>query len=358
MLVSACASPAPESDPFPDMERCDAERTSVLAVRFRDDWREELVVALPEGLERISVGGLVEDANFANRGDILVSYTGTAGEMRVEARRFAAAVDTTAAKAQFDALALWAYEGALVEPGSHLLGEPCFDAWRDECQLRVFYDDPDEGPDATQPLRLGADFRITLPPDYGGRLELTTEDELEAHELSDVIVGGLEGSLDVELGSGTVEIRVAEDNPGVRCEQAELEACEAADWALDCGCLDLGWIDVESFGHPDVTIDLPADAWARVGLEVRDPPYDCPLIVECGDFDACEISEPNAAVRLARLNDPSDGASANDGMRVGVGFDGCADVTHEPWPECAEVIEPRGSARVCSGCLDGGQGGG
>ena len=90
---------------------------------YRDEWREELVVAAAE-VQHLDVGGTMFRDNFANRGDIEVRYEQGSSEIRVELQRFTIAKCVEDAERAFDHMSLrWACGAA---DGGFVLGRPGF----------------------------------------------------------------------------------------------------------------------------------------------------------------------------------------------------------------------------------------
>ncbi len=168
LLFTACA------DPANDTEHAQGEP-------FRDEWRVELsapvTLAGAGRLQDLLVGGHEHESNFANRGDVIVQFHDE-DRIVVEMRRFTRAADPERAREDFDHTMLWAYIGgdvAPVPPQQMEFPRPCVGedgSLRDGCGLRVYYDGN------SQPLRTGADLRVTLPARWTGQLDLITQDSI------------------------------------------------------------------------------------------------------------------------------------------------------------------------------------
>ncbi|MCH9686321.1 MAG: hypothetical protein K0V04_33120 [Deltaproteobacteria bacterium] len=146
---------------------------------FRDQWRVELdaTVALdgPGALDELLIGGTTFESNFSNRGDVIVQFHDEA-RVIVEMRRFTHALSSQSAAEEFEDLALWAFLGgdvAPMRPEQMQFPRPCIGAagnFLDGCGLRVYHRGN------AQPLRAGADVRVTLPAAYRGEINVITED--------------------------------------------------------------------------------------------------------------------------------------------------------------------------------------
>lgn len=201
----------PESPPFDDGDR-----------PYRDQWRTELDAPFAlEGFDAIRtlwVGGPEYEGNFANRGDIVVQFHDEE-RIVVEMRRFAHAQSAEQAQSYFDALQLWAYARDIERPmhPSHMMyPRPCVGddgALVDECAMRVYY----EG--LQQPVRTGADIRVTLPAAYRGQLDIFTEDLISDSTYlnrGNVCVEPTRAQIKAELGRGIGVASIAgpEQSPG------------------------------------------------------------------------------------------------------------------------------------------------
>ncbi len=319
------------------------------------------------------IGGRAIEDNFVNRGDIEVFFNGPEDKITVQMRKFTFAPDEATAQANWDRLIPWAYSGSVVPPGPDIIDDDCSLAFRDGCEIRVWYDG------LTQPVRDGADIRVILPPSYMGNLDIITEDNVEEDQYpdrGDVTVSGLRGTADIELDSGNVQIDLAADVlEAPACGAEAVKACEdyvdpetmePAPWALQCGCTDFGKVRVESRGEraANVTVDMPGDLWATARMENAQPGLTkdsdplCTAIAECGGIDDCEDLNFDPAFpwkRDVEFNDPGD--TAVEG--VGYGFDltseACQNVAFASEPDdwgSEPDVETRGNLKICSGCLD------
>jgi hypothetical protein len=330
-----------------------------------DDWRVSIDTALAEDVGLINIGGRAFEHNFANRGDVEVRFDGEDGRIKVELRKFTFAPSVEDARSAFDALSVWAFAGeSLRAPDASMAASACAELWADACELRVYYDGQ------VQPLRTGADIRVTLPPSFDGHLSVHTEDVTVDDEYplqGDVRIIGLPGSADVEVERGVVEISLAREIlPAPACGFEANQSCEAwtedgtpAPWALGCGCTDFGRVKVEA-ESADVTVEVPVDLWAQLSLEnayESNTELGCEVEVECGSFEQCEMLFVDELVpgRLrAELNDPGERALEGAGYLVNVLSDACVSASYVDGPEDYQdpKVARRGDLRVCSDCLD------
>lgn len=330
----------------------------------RDEWRTAIDAELGEDVESINIGGLEDDGNFANRGDIEVRFDGEEGRVLVEMRRFAFATDLEEVQPVFERLWPWAFAGeSLQAPNGSMIDGDCSVVWQDDCHLRVYYDGQ------RQPYLAGADLRVTLPPSFRGHLDVTTEDLVadEAYPLrGDVRIDGLPGSADISVEAGTVQVSLAEDalvapacgaQGNATCEQW-LDGEEPAPWALACGCTEFGNLRVLG-SAADVTLDVPRELWANLHVENAHTAATelwCDVEVDCGGFADCEMLLDDEVVpgkKKAELNDPGPSALEGAGYSVRVFNDACHSVSYADGPEDYEDpgIDVRGEILVCAGCL-------
>ncbi|MCX4243586.1 hypothetical protein [Paraliomyxa miuraensis] len=362
-LLCACASgPLPGERPFRDPWRVEAE------IEFVHTGAEGDLI-IPE----LRIGG-VGNGNFANRGDVIVTFDGPPDLMTVELRRFVAASTEDSAREQLALIGLWAYEGALELPGAKDPNDDCTDHWRAGCQLRVFQDAQ------TQREVAGADIRVTLPADYRGALLVQTEDDAAVGgylDRGDVCIDGLPGSAEVQLHSGRAFVRLRDDvSPVPTCAPADVAACERwsvmgpdgapvlSPWAPECPCLAAG----ESFGRvivdtrdvdaADAVVDVPASLWTTFALEnrlvdARD--RECTVSVSLPE-EALSLDEFDSSARArGALGYPGQPAWNGAGYRVSVRSGTCGPVGYAEDPDEFAVDEPpterRGDLEVCTGCI-------
>ncbi len=171
---------------------CILESTDTLEERglqpFRDQWRVELdapvTLSGTGALRDLLIGGVEHEDNFSNRGDVIVRFHDDE-RVVVELRRFTQASSAEQAAAEFDQLALWAFFGgdrAPMRPEQMQFPRPCVGEtgrFLNGCGLRVYH----QG--IAQPLRSGADVRVTLPASYAGNVQVITQDTIaDAHYLN------------------------------------------------------------------------------------------------------------------------------------------------------------------------------
>lgn len=318
------------------------------------------------------IGGTDVDDNFINRGDVEVFFTGPEGAITVQMRRFTFAPDEAVAQENWDRLLPWIYSGSVVPPSDEIEEDNCKDAFRDGCQVRVWYNGQ------TQPVRDGADIRVIMPPSFAGKLEIVTEDNIAEDtypDRGDVRIKGLLGSAEIEVDSGNVEVKLASDileapscGPELvqMCEDyVDPDTMEAAPWDLDCGCTSFGQVRVDSRNEraANITVDMPGDLWATANMENAQPGMTessdplCEAIVECGNIDNCEdLRKDFPWKRQTEFNHPAgDAAIAGAGYGFPVTSASCQNVTYVDGPDDygSELpTEKRGDLTICSGCVD------
>lgn len=362
-LLTACPTPPP---------------TGGDRAPYVDEW--ELVDEGPATeLRKLSIGGRISSDNFANRGDVEVIYDPAATTIRVEMQRFTIASSAESAEEAFASMSYWGYDSATpsASPDPALA---CFLPENDACYIRNYYDG------MTQPIRDGVNFRVTIPAGWDGDLVVGTSDNLgegiETYpDRSDVSVDGLAGTLEVDLDSGNLEVRV-DPNIDHYAGCSANDACETGDAGAMppvgpfdpmCGCSDPTFITVENGPGQasNITIDVPAAShvtengrWYDVRLEntgdfSSSADFECTATIRCEEFGAgCVINPDFTAIgykEWAEINYPGDPAIPGTGIQVNATSQGCANITYledpldydlDTWPE-----EKRGDLLVCSGCL-------
>ncbi|HWB82440.1 MAG TPA: hypothetical protein VG755_46075 [Nannocystaceae bacterium] len=369
---------------------CDADETAP----FRDQWKTihkgRFDVLDDDGNPAISdltIGlGLGYDKNFTNRGDVIVQFDGPPDTIEIELRRFTFACSEDDAADDFAKLQLWAYNASLGAPlkpdemddthrcgGSDEDGLP--DPWLDDCGVYVYY----EG--LQQLMRAGADIRVTLPPDYRQRVAISTGDDVAEDSYpnrGNVCVSGLDGTLDVDIGSGLAFVSLAPGaSPMPACPEQLREECESFDdpategpdaWALGCGCIAQGY----DFGHVKIAsrapspstmiVDAPAELWTHFSAENNGvnelAGKHCTATI--AGFDQVEWMGNDPAQPWKRsgwLNQPS--AAPPTGFGVTLASLGCDPVASVESPddwdadEDDPAAELRGDLTLCTGCLAG-----
>ena len=371
-------------------------------IPWRDEWRtvidQPFPVFEPDGdlaIGSLTIGGVQENENFANRGDVIVTYADTP-RIVVEMRRFTMAPDEALAEEHFDELQIWAYvsSGSPQAPENMDPADACRDpngatAWRDGCEIRVYYDG------LSQLARSGADLRVTLPATWVGDLSVVTEDnaaDADYHNRGNVCIEGLAGSADVTLGSGVAYVVLDEDvSPSPLCPPDDVIACEVAGWdPAACPCLAssggiaLGGTQISTHdaSAADATIDTPADLWSSVFLVNESPTQTTVASTNtCTDGDGmcCDaVVDPSVGVYLldetigdaltrppwrnqGSINFPGLPAVAGAGYSLQVHSAACQSVSTTEDPEdfvgagegTQQHAEERGNLEVCSDCLRG-----
>jgi len=338
---------------------------------YIDDW--ETVAELPAAqFTLLSVGDrLTSDDNFANRGDVEIHYEPGTDLITVEMQRFTVAESEMLAQANFDKMQYWGYALSTPEPpADDNTLEQCSNTDADAvstCYIRNYYDG------LTQPIRDGANFRVTIPEGWPGQLLVVTSDNLgegvETYpDRSDVIVDGVNGDLSVDMDSGNVQVRV---DPSLAhysdCSLEASQTCEEMGYVMGCGCTVPTNISIanNSGQASNITVDVGAtDNWYSMILENRgdfsaSDEFVCAATIDCAPFDDCVIDEAYAndpAQERAEVNFPNNGMAAEGaGIRIELTSDSCANITYVDGIEDhgAEELpeEKRGEVSVCVGCL-------
>ena len=328
LLVSGCAADVIDVN---DEDSLDPLRP------LRDEWRIEIDTSFDaEAVSRISIGGLEESNNFANRGDVIVRFDGAPGRITVEMRRFTFNRESDI-EGDLDSLSLWTHriEDGLSSP-LDLPPSACAERWDQDCAMRVHFDGPGQVGTA------GADLRVTLPPEYVGRLEVMTEDNDEfAYRITaEVCMLGLRGTTNVTMGSGRAWLSLADDIAQVPgCPEEDVLACENADppWSFDCPC-------VQATGFPisrvhgeaaEMVVSVPSDFWANLVASAEPP---CEQTAAVAPENAPPGAWPDAGYRIEASNRACDEVAFYE--------------TPDDWEENLEPhAEQRGNVEICRDCL-------
>lgn len=330
------------------------------------------------GVRSITIGGS-DPENWTNRGDVEVFLTGPDNEITVEMRRFTSADSETQASENYANMSLWAFATSGVgKPGDQEPETNCTTngVWLDNCQIRVYYDG------LQQPIRDGADLRVTLPASYDGEIVINTSDNIEDSQYvdrSDVTVKGLRGNAEITVDSGNVNVFMARDAlPGETiCDPATIDACvnwtdpdtmEADPWSIDCPCTDYGSLLIASRASQssNITVDIPGGLWATANSNNKQPGLTTISTPTCTAETACDgldcrddqYEESQPWRRRTEFNDPGgDNSSAVEagGYNMILTSESCSNVDFHPTPESFEdepEVEKRGDLLVCNGCLD------
>jgi hypothetical protein len=330
-----------------------------------DEWQVEAELPAAQFVA-LSIGDRLTSENFANRGDVEVRYVANTDVITIEMQRFTVASNEVNAQLAFEKMQYWGYNRSSPEKPTEALGvHACTSPEHDTCYIRAYYDGMYE------PIRDGANFRVTIPAGWGGDLDIVTSDNLEEGvdtypDRSDVIVHGLNGNLDVDLDSGNVHVRMDPNVPHYAgC--ADSQACEEMGYAIGCGCDEPTLVSIanKSGQASNVTVDVgAADNWYSMVLENRgtfsaSDDFVCNATIDYGPFTNYMVDDASAAAPWeegAEINFPGSPASNGNGIRISLISEACANIRYaedpgdydaDPLPE-----EKRGELRVCVGCLD------
>lgn len=316
---------------------------------FRDEWRVEFSAPFPydpesedPGIERIYVGEAVAELGGTNRGDVLVEFDAPAETIEVELRRFTFAGSPDAAEEGFSRISAVARDGK---------GHDCTARWWDACTLTLLHEGQSE------PLRSGADMRIHLPPDYRHRLEIHAHDvadETDYPYRGDVCLRGFSGDAAITLDSGRAVVQLSDaTTPAPSCTTAQIETCEAADWA-GCGCAFGRFsIDTRENGRSDMTVDIPSGLWARASLSNVDTQGGaCELAI---DVPGVEIGTMSSVAIDGEVARPDGASGAVHGYEIALRSLHCGDTPYVDEPADFQMPQTarQGDLKVCSGCLVG-----
>lgn len=334
---------------------------------YVDDWRTEAELPADQ-FTYLSIGDRETSDNFANRGDVEVRYVDGANSIKIEMQRFTVANSPDDVDETFGRMQYWGYNKSSPEKPSDKIAPDLCTANADisSCYIRAYYDGQ------LQPVRDGANFRITVPAGWDGDIDITTSDNLEEGidiypDRGDVIVDGLNGNLSVDLDSGNVEVRV---DPNIlhyaSCSAEANMTCEDMDYAMGCGCSEPTNIDIKNGNAQasNITVDVGnADNWYTMILENRgmfssSDDFVCNATIDCDSFADCNIDSAYANIAYqerAEVNYPGMPAVEGTGIRIELISESCGNIKYvdgiedyglEDLPE-----EKRGELRVCVGCL-------
>jgi hypothetical protein len=369
-LLTACPAPPPT--------------TSEDRKPYIYEW-ETVAEGPVDAITKISIGDRITTDNYANRGDVEVIFDAAATSAKIEMQRFTIANDQELADAAFLKMQYWGYDSstpAIYDPENNPEDAAilCFAPDTTSCYIRAYY----EG--QSQPVRDGANFRVTLPAGWNGDLEITTSDNLNEGietypDRGDVTVMGLSGTLSVDLDSGNVVVKV---DPTIEhyagcgandiCETGDADAVPpVGPFDPACGCTDPTFIKVANGPGQasNVTIDVPtvsavngAPRWYDAKLEnegdfTGNDEFVCTAKIDCEDFGAGCVINPDFAdipyKEWATLNYPGDPAIPSTGIQINVTSKACANVAYLEDPTDYDLeefpLEQRGNLEVCSGCL-------
>lgn len=332
---------------------------------FVDDWQEELSGPAAQ-ITKLSIGDRLTADNFANRGNVEVRYVDGATDITIEMQRFTIAKNQKDADAAFGRMQFWAYDIATpAKPKPEDEAKGCFAPDVTGCYIRNYYDGQ------LQPVRDGANFRVTIPRGWDGDLEITTEDNIEAGietypDRSDIIVDGVAGNLLVDMDSGNIQVRMDPTTDHYAACSSN-DTCVEMGYPLGCGCTDPTNITIaNSTGQAsNITVDVGnPDAWYTMVVENNGTfsagdEFVCSATIECGAFDDCAIDPDYANVEYeqrAEVNFPGEPAIMGAGIRIGLSSDTCANIVYSEGPDDYELdefpMEQRGDLNVCVGCLN------
>jgi hypothetical protein len=356
--LTGCPGPGPDEDE--------------VRVPTLDEWEE--VTSLPAAqFKLLSIGDRISTDNFANRGDIEVRYVGGTDKITVEMQRFTVAENDAAADEAFSRMHYWGYAISSPEaPSEENMLEMCENPDPDAvetCYIRAYYDG------LFQPVRDGANFRVTIPAGWDGDLLLVTSDNLEEGidtypDRGNILVDGIAGNLDVDLDSGNVMVKMdpATDHYA-GC--GNNDACVEMGYVMGCGCSEPTNINIanKKGQASNITVDVGnPDTWYTMILENRgtfssSDDFVCNATIECGDFSGtCELDPGFTGIAYQERaevnfpNGPDDMAVAGAGVRISLVSESCANIRYADDPSDYEADplpeQKQGELEVCVGCLD------
>ncbi|MCX4240413.1 hypothetical protein [Paraliomyxa miuraensis] len=355
---------------------------------FRDGWVVEVdadfVHTDAEGTRAIfdmTVGGREDGDNFANRGDIIVTFDGPPNRILVEMRRFTFSTNQEAADLDFDDLSLWAFASSTGRPQDQDPADDCSGSWQNACQVRVYFDG------LSQLERSGADLRVTLPPDYRQKINIVTQDNIEEEDYlnrGNVCVSNLFASANIETESGKVWAQLARDvNPAPKCSLEQIDKCEnwtvddgmgndvPAAWAPECDCIAVGGgefgrlaIDSRDETAADIVVDVPDGLWASIKAENQGDGQEeagdhCEAKVEVANFERAETGNDFSWQAFGNANYPGMPAIGGAGFSINAISSSCEPVAYTERPEDFvgtgkgedQDSEERGNVTVCTNCI-------
>lgn len=331
---------------------------------YVDEWRVELTGPAAM-IDKLSIGDRLTSDNFANRGDIEVIYAEGIDQITVEMQRFTIAKNEEDAAAAFGRMQLWAYDiSSPAPPAPEDAVDACFAPDTTGCYIRSYYDGQ------LQPVRDGANFRVTIPRGWDGDLEITTEDNLEEGtgvypDRSDVTVDGAAGNVLIDLDSGNVAVRM-DPNTDHYAGCSANDTCVEMGFPQGCGCTEPTNVSIANGNGQasNITVDVGnPDAWYTVIAENRgsfsaSDEFICNATVDCAPFTTCEINPDYADLpqqERAEINYPGLPATVGTGIRIGLVSETCANIVYVDGPEDYEAEtfpeEKRGDLNICVGCL-------
>jgi hypothetical protein len=338
---------------------------------YVDEWVTEAELPASQFVF-LSVGNRISSDNFSNRGNVEVVYEGTDNIIKIEMQRFTVASSPEAADTAFAKMKYWGYNISSPEkPSTENEPDLCdavpadpMDDPHDACYVRAYYDG------LFQPVRDGANFRITLPAGWAGDLNLTTSDNLEEGidsypDRSDVSVDGLNGSLNIDLDSGNATVRM-DPNIAHYAGCAGSQECEDMGYIMGCGCSEPTNVSIANKPGQasNITVDVgAADNWYTMILENRgtfssSDDFVCNATIDCDSFADCAIDPDFAALasqERAEVNFPGMMAVEGAGIRISLVSEACSNIRYVEGPEDYDADplpeEKRGELRVCVGCL-------
>lgn len=334
---------------------------------YVDEWVTEAELPAAQ-FTTLSIGDRLASDNFSNRGDVEVIYDANTQVITVEMQRFTVASSLEDAQGAFDRMEYWGYNLVTPEkPTDELMLDACdqiTDPLHDRCFIRAYYDG------LFQPVRDGANFRITVPAGWAGDLDIVTSDNLDEGvdtypDRSDVKVDGLNGNLSVDLDSGNVEVRM-DPNIAHYAGCGNSQACEDMDYVMGCGCSEPTNVSIANKPGQasNITVDVgTADNWYTMILENRgtfssSDDFVCNATIDCDAFSDCVIDPDYAAQESqerAEINYPGVPAIEGAGIRISLISEACANIKYVDGPDDYDTDplpeEKRGELRACVGCL-------
>ncbi len=312
-------------------------------------------------ITEIRIGGETFGDNFANRGDIVVIYDADPNTLEVEWRPF---TNTTPERteAELSRLTPWYSDGSFEQPqpidpltdGSRCRQGP----WLEGCGIRAYFDG------LAQPDRSGIDFRIHLPPEFVGKVDIVTDDNVSDDDYrnrGNVCLWDLPGTADVRVDSGLVFAKLADSvQAAPTCPVEGITACETDGWSTACPCLadghGFGQLDIRG-AKSDIVVDAPPGLWTRFAVDTPSPSAQDELCAATIDVSGAVVEQNSFGTSATGHVGQPAGAIAGGGYFVRAESEDCGGVFFTESPEAfvpggdGTLDERRGDITICEDCI-------